>query len=163
MITKRTDSQGVDYKNSRLQLLSNCLEYMQVSGIYQLNDHKGCLTVIWENETNKYSLQKVEEFWNSFSESNIEHEIKSTKQIYNDLYNYLTSKFKGCCDRERITDIIEVDVCSKLFDYNKYHFYNIDISEMKLSKIVKKFSNNFYCEWKDSYTQIISIDYDNIK
>lgn len=163
MITKRTDSQGADYKNTRLQLLSNCLEEMQVIGIYQLNDHKGNLTVVWENKIDNYSMTKVEEFWNAFSEYNVEHVIVSTKQIYNDLYNELTSKYLGSCDRQLETNIIQVDCSSGLFDYDKYHFYGVDIQDMKLSKIVKKFSNNFYCEWQDYNTQLISIDYDNIK
>lgn len=163
MITKRTDSQGEDFKNTRLELLSKSLELMRVTGIYQLNDHKGDLTVVWENDINQYGIEKVESFWASFSEFNIEHTIKTTKEIYNDLYHKLTTKYPGCCDRELNTNVIEVDCSSGLFDYDKYHFYGMDIKEMKLSKIVKKFSNNFYCEWKDCNTQIISIDYDNIK
>jgi len=163
MILKRTDGQGVDHKNTRLQLLSNCLDYMQVNGIYQLNDHKGDLTVIWENSIDSYGAKKVDEFWSAFSEYNIEHKVVSTKEIYNDLYSELTGKYFGSCDMESFTDIINVDCSAGLFDYDKYHFYGVDISEMELSKIVKKFSKNFYCEWKGYNTQIISIDYDNIK
>jgi hypothetical protein len=162
MKTKRTDGQGVDYKNTRLTLLANCLETMQVVGIYQLNDHKGDLTVVWENKIDDYSKEKVKDFWYAFSEYNIEHKIVTTQNIYDDLYNELTSKYLGSCDRNMNTNIIEVDVSSGLFDYDKYHFYGVDITEMKLSKIVKKYSSNFYCEWKNCNTQIISIDFNNI-
>ena len=91
-----------------------------------------------------------------------ENQHEELQARYDDLYNELTSKYLGSCDRNMNTNIIEVDVSSGLFDYDKYHFYGVDITEMKLSKIVKKYSSNFYCEWKNCNTQIISIDFNNI-
>lgn len=164
MITKRTDGSGASHNDLRLKLLSKCLDYVQVKGIYQLNDHKGILTVVWENKfLNKHDCEKVKLFWEAFCEYEIEHTVITTEGIYNDLYNELSSKYEGCCDRDLETNKIEVDCSSGLFDYDKYTFDSIDIKDMELSKIVKKFSDNFYCEWKDYNTQIISIDYDNIK
>jgi hypothetical protein len=94
---------------------------------------------VWENKIDDYIKEKVKDFWYAFSEYNIEHEIVTTNQINNDLYNELSSKYLGCCDRNVKTNIIEVDCSASLFDYDKYHFYNIDIKDMKLSKIVKRF------------------------
>ncbi|CAB4203999.1 hypothetical protein UFOVP1393_15 [uncultured Caudovirales phage] len=149
MITKRTDSQGADYKNTRLQLLSNCLEQMQVIGIYQLNDHKGNLTVVWENKIDNYSMTKVEEFWNAFSEYNVEHVIRNTNQIFNDLYLYLKSKYN---DNISISnDEIYVSHRTNLFDSMQQEFYGRLMEDEKLYKLAKKYSDNFYCEWHDNF------------
>ena len=53
---------------------------------------------------------------------------------------------------------IVVNQFDNLFSYDKYEFYNVDIDSFKLSKIVKSYSEDFYCEWVDCFSQTISIN-----
>lgn len=156
MITKRTDSNGANLKDSRLKLLKKCLEHVDVNGIYQLNDHKGILTVVWEDKPTKNNISKVQSFWTAFCEDEIQNETKTTKQIYHDLYWYLKNKYPKSV--ELIDDEIHVDMSANLFNYVAQEFSDRQMEDEKLYKIVKKYSDNFYCEWQDSYSQVIQIN-----
>ena len=153
MIIKRTDSCGSDFNDSRLKLLKKCLTNVQVTGIYQLNDHKGNLTVVWEDEPSKENKNKVQSFWSAFCEDEIEHEVVTIERIYIDLFHYLNTKYPKCI--EMIDEQIHVSHCTNLFDSMAQEFYGRQMEDEKLYKLVKKYSNNFYCEWYDNFSQVI--------
>ena len=153
MITKRTDSGGVNFKDNRLKLLQKCVESVNVTGIYQLNDHKGFLTVVWEGNPTKENKYKIQAFWSAFCEDQIEHEILTIETIYRDLFQYLNTKYPKCV--EMIDGQIHVSHRTNLFDSMAQEFYGKVMEDEKLYKLVKKYSNNFYCEWYDDFTQVI--------
>ena len=77
----RTDSGGENFTNERLQMIRKMLGYFEIKNIYLLHDHKGILTVTWEEEPTQNEKLKVEQAWQFFNEFNIEHRIIIFKQL----------------------------------------------------------------------------------
>jgi hypothetical protein len=89
--------------------------------------------------------------------------MEDLEKKYFDLFMYLLelypNKVKLNDDKVKLNDDneIEVEETDELFNYDSTEFFNVDIDSFKLSKIVKSYSDFFYCQWKDCFTQKISI------
>lgn len=71
----RTDSGGENFTDERLAILKKMLLYYQITKIFKLHDHKGLLTVTWIDMPTKNEIEKVNEAWEFFNESEIEHKL----------------------------------------------------------------------------------------
>jgi hypothetical protein len=71
----RTDGGGESHTNERLRTLRKMLLNFEIKNIYLLHDHKGLLTVIWENKPDEKTKQKVADAWEYFHEYEIEHKL----------------------------------------------------------------------------------------
>jgi hypothetical protein len=71
----RTDGGGESHTDERLRTLRKMLLNFEIDNIYLLHDHKGLLTVVWENVPNNKSKHKVEQAWEYFHEYEIEHKL----------------------------------------------------------------------------------------
>ena len=76
---------------------------------------------------------------------------------YEKLYNHLKLLYPTKVSLDKDGFII-VDQHEDLFNYDATEFYGVDIDSFKLSKIAKRFSDDFYCEWNTKESQIISIN-----
>lgn len=76
---------------------------------------------------------------------------------YQKLYNHLKLLYptKVSLDKDGFIIVYQHE---DLFNYDATEFYGVDIDSFKLSKIAKRFSDDFYCQWETAYSQIISIN-----
>lgn len=153
----RTDSSGIEHDNKRLLILKSIIDYFDITSISKIHDHKGNLEVTWINEPKDFQKEIINEFWEAFGESEIEHIIKydKLKQDYIVLYEYLIEFFGGESVK-LINEIIKVDCSTGLFNYHNYEFYSRDVEKMPISIISKSINEDFYCEFENTTTVIIS-------
>jgi hypothetical protein len=71
----RTDGGGEFFADERLKIVRSTLIYWGINKIYLLHDHKGLLTVIWEETPTIFEKQKALEIWESLAENEIEHKL----------------------------------------------------------------------------------------
>jgi|Laugrespbdmm15sd_2_1035082.scaffolds.fasta_scaffold02326_3 hypothetical protein len=79
------------------------------------------------------------------------------EEKYQRLYNHLFVLYPKNVSLDE-DGVIIVTEKGNLFNYDDTEFYGIDIESFELSKIVKRFSDDFYCEWETTYSQRISIN-----
>ena len=75
MKTLRTDGGGENFADERLKIVRSTLIYLGINKIYLLHDHKGLLTVVWEEFPTIFEKQKVLEIWETLAEYEIEHKL----------------------------------------------------------------------------------------
>ena len=83
--------------------------------------------------------------------------MENLEEKYLQLFNHLFSLYPNNVKMDE-NGFIVVNQFDNLFSYDEYEFYNVDIDSFKLSKIVKSYSEDFYCEWVDCFSQSISIN-----
>jgi hypothetical protein len=71
----RTDGGGGNHADERLKLVRSFLNYYSINKIYLLHDHKGLLTVIWEESPTEFEKTKVSDIWEIMGECYIEHKL----------------------------------------------------------------------------------------
>ncbi len=82
--------------------------------------------------------------------------MDNLQEKYLELFNHLLALYPN--NVEMVNEQIIVHQIDNLFNYDETEFYNVDIESFKLSKIVKSFSELFYCEWATYNSQIVSIN-----
>lgn len=154
----RTDGGGSSKNDKRLLILKDVIEFFNIKGVEELHDHKGNLKVTWAVKPSGGDKEIIKDFWNAFNEYEIEHVLirqSSIEEIYNNLYTDLL-KYYGESGIKLKDGTIYVDCSTSLFNWMSYEFYGIQLDEMPISNIVKIFSDQFYCEFENTTTVIIS-------
>jgi len=85
------------------------------------------------------------------------YKMENLEKKYLELFNYLLGLYPKNVVMNK-DGLILVNAIDDLFSYDATEFYGVNIDSFKLSKIVKSYSELFYCEWNDCFSQIISID-----
>jgi len=80
MIILRTDGGGVNFADERLKLLREMVNFHKFK-VFKLHDHKGLLTVTWEEEPEDYEKKMIEHAWEFLSEEHVSHEVIYYKSI----------------------------------------------------------------------------------
>jgi len=83
--------------------------------------------------------------------------MENLEKKYLELFNYLLGLYPKNVVMNK-DGLILVNAIDDLFSYDATEFYSVNIDSFKLSQIVKSYSQDFYCEWNDCFSQIISID-----
>ena len=71
----RTDGGGENLTDERLIIIRKMLYFFDIKNVTKLHDHKGLLTVFWNEKPNKWSVNKITEIWACFCEDYIEHKL----------------------------------------------------------------------------------------
>ncbi len=83
--------------------------------------------------------------------------MEDLEKKYFDLFMYLLELYPNNVSVNDDSQIL-VEETDNLFSYGDTEFYGVDIDSFKLSQIVKSYSQDFYCEWNNCFSQIISIN-----
>ena len=82
MKTLRTDGGGENFADARLSILRKLLIYWEIKKIDKLHDHKGILTVYWNEMPNEFEQNKVKSIWaDTFYEYEIYHKLVTYQKI----------------------------------------------------------------------------------